>query len=783
MAGKVTPIISYNGSLIEYDEHMMTEKVKSKLRGVGSAADAEALPQALNIGADGRLEQINAVKQEFDRMSSRYAEKATEHFRAREEEDIERAARQSVGDAAGTVWEFIPLADGTIKLDSCTTRKETLFIPRAIDGRRISALGQDLLGRNISVREIVCPDTLSEIGACGFRFCENLRSVVFPALMDTFDPRWIDYCRKLEEITLPGMLETIGPEVSRNRAVKRLHIGPAATNIAPGAFSGAALEELTIDPANPHLETDGVGIYDRRTRTLVAVVRDVERYEVEEGCAVIGPGALFGRSSLKQVVLPNSLTGIGEQAFMRTGLTSAVIPPRVKRIGARAFMRCASLADVQLNNSLISIGELSFADTALSGVSIPASVATIHRSAFENTPLVFSGQNCNFHIDERSPHLLFDGNGGLYRREQDSLTFQQMLEPSTRDYTPLEGTVRIEPLAFAHHACLERIHLNEGLRSIGDGAFRICNALREVDIPSTLESIGAEAFLGTVVESLRIPASLTSIGPEALVTAGARDASQPPSLTRVDLNETNPAFYLHTGILCRRRAGDCSAVLFVGGAEEVEIPDEVTHIESYAFNNAKGIRTLTIGRGLRSIDQKGLAIRDALELITIRLAEPLDGQSEFAFRYPQSKKATHEMTVAIGGFAFLNLREVFAHYDNCLLNCHSYDPLHHDEEDMPAARQAKLILERLERPTLLTNVNRTMMESIVADHLEAICVDAARHDDRDVLRKLVDHGFIDGENVEQIVCAVRALKDASMTAYLLEVQRTRFEHDPFDLEI
>ena len=47
--------------------------------------------------------------------------------------------------------------------------------------------------------------------------------------------------------------------------------------------------------------------------------------------------------ALKSVIIPNTVTSIGDYAFCSTGLTSIDIPEGVTSIGSRAFLRCASL--------------------------------------------------------------------------------------------------------------------------------------------------------------------------------------------------------------------------------------------------------------------------------------------------------------------------------------------------------------------------------------------------------------------------------------------------------
>jgi len=99
----------------------------------------------------------------------------------------------------------------------------------------------------------------------------------------------------------------------------------------------------------------------------------------------IGDGAFYDCSSLTSVTIPNSVTSIGEGAFYNcSSLTSITIPNSVTSIGSSTFYGCSSLTSVTIPNSVTSIGEGAFYNcSSLTSVTIPNSVKTIGTSAFE----------------------------------------------------------------------------------------------------------------------------------------------------------------------------------------------------------------------------------------------------------------------------------------------------------------------------------------------------------------------------------------------------------------
>jgi hypothetical protein len=106
----------------------------------------------------------------------------------------------------------------------------------------------------------------------------------------------------------------------------------------------------------------------------------------------IGDRAFFN-AAFTSITLPTSLVTIGSQAFgMLANLTSITIPNTVRTIGNNAFYDCSQLTSVTLpNNStatLTTIGSLAFGNCReLTTVTIPASVTriTFRNNAFQGS--------------------------------------------------------------------------------------------------------------------------------------------------------------------------------------------------------------------------------------------------------------------------------------------------------------------------------------------------------------------------------------------------------------
>lgn len=97
---------------------------------------------------------------------------------------------------------------------------------------------------------------------------------------------------------------------------------------------------------------------------------------------------------------------------------------------------------------------------------------------------------------------------------QGNTTVKEVILPAT--ITDFAGTPNATGTGasggFFYGSAVEKVTLPEGLTEIPAAAFNQAAKLKEVNIPSTVTTIGINAFAGSGLESLTIPATVTSIG-------------------------------------------------------------------------------------------------------------------------------------------------------------------------------------------------------------------------------------------------------------------------------
>ena len=96
------------------------------------------------------------------------------------------------------------------------------------------------------------------------------------------------------------------------------------------------------------------------------------------------------RGLSREVVIPDTIadkpvTIIADDAFKDTSITSVVMPDSITEIGNNAFNNCSSLASVTMPDQLVTIGDAAFNNcTQLTSISIPNGVTSIGESVFES---------------------------------------------------------------------------------------------------------------------------------------------------------------------------------------------------------------------------------------------------------------------------------------------------------------------------------------------------------------------------------------------------------------
>jgi hypothetical protein len=166
------------------------------------------------------------------------------------------------------------------------------------------------------------------------------------------------FAPSLESINLPDGLETIGTGAfSGASLLEEITFPDSLTSIGNNAFEGSGLIEVELN--GPDV-TIGSGSFQQMGQLRSVVIGS--------GVTSIPDQAFYNNYAdmLQNITLSNSVTSIGGAAFLGAAITALIIPDSVTTIGDRAFEQTVHLTTVEMGRNVSSMGSGIFSWTNLS---------------------------------------------------------------------------------------------------------------------------------------------------------------------------------------------------------------------------------------------------------------------------------------------------------------------------------------------------------------------------------------------------------------------------------
>ena len=328
-------------------------------------------------------------------------------------------------------------------------------------------------------------------------------------------------------------------------------------NITPVMNEDLSTEKTIEELKETFVDEWGVKYSKDGRKLLKAPGKLSGAYSVKEGTRIMCDSAFYGCYSLSEIVIPSSVTSIGQHAFYGCrSLLEIVIPSSVTSIGDWAFSFCSSLKYISIPKSVIGLngnpfaewnGKLecltpnyiyeddilfnkdksriiSFRNQNVKSYVIPSSVTSIGDSAFYRCislseivipSSVTSIGNWAFSCCDSLKYISIPKsviclNGNPFAKWDGKL---KCLSPNfVYEDGILFNKDKSRIISFRNQNIKSYV-IPSSVTSIGDSAFYRCISLSEIVIPSSVASIGDWAFYGCYsLSEIFIPSSVTSIG-------------------------------------------------------------------------------------------------------------------------------------------------------------------------------------------------------------------------------------------------------------------------------
>ncbi len=359
--------------------------------------------------------------------------------------------------------------------------------------------------------------------------------------------------------------------------------------------------------------------------TSVTVPKQVEHEGVSYRVTMIGEETFLDCSGLTSISLPSTLQSIGDRAFKScTSLNSIHFPASLTQLSPTAFLYCSGLESISVDESnavfdsrnscngliesssntlvlgctgtlipddVTSIGAHAFDGSGISSITIPESVRSFSADAFANCPNL-----TQVHISDLASWCSIDFDG------QSSNPLNSRYNKVVSIDVPRQETVWQTEVTY-----LKRMHLfvgdqevvdlviPDGVSEIKAHAFGDCSFVNSVHIPSSVRSIGKDAFLNMSscnVIDIEDLAAWCSID---FANAGANPLYD---LYYIFYEIEKPSPYTledYVGTEIEEAYNDCKR-LYLNGKQlsNLIIPEGVTQIKPFAFISLFGASSITI---------------------------------------------------------------------------------------------------------------------------------------------------------------------------------------------
>jgi len=397
----------------------------------------------------------------------------------------------------------------------------------------IKNLGNGSFSSN-SILALALPDSVTSIGSSSFAG-NNISSLIIPGSIERIE----DYTfvsnnisslvlnegiksignasfstNSLKSLKLPDSLTSLDLSFGGN-ALEELDTGGGSINIEVGTFSSSqdSLKKLILGNDNSNVEqVMGQNAFNNFSVltdvTINGNVRTISRNAFNNDTllsnVMLSPNiekideyAFYRCSSLKNIILPNNLKTIGSYSFNGSKLVSVTIPDSVTYIGEVAFLN-VPFTSLDLGNGVITISNGAFKGSSkLDTITIPDSTESIGTE-------ILGGRTIN----------VLNIGDGIQSIEAPMFINVTVTTINIGKNSSKSQTIEGFALNSSQLKGVENVNIYGSVKTIGSDAFSEMS-VKKVTLAEGITTIEKNVFQGNNIESVILPSTLTTIGERA----------------------------------------------------------------------------------------------------------------------------------------------------------------------------------------------------------------------------------------------------------------------------
>lgn len=507
-------------------------------------------------------------------------------------------------------------------------------------GNGVSSIGNNAFAGCENLTSVKMGKNVIGIGDEAFRSCANLTSITLPDVLESIGAHAFQYT-PLTSVNIPESVKTIGDEAFRGcGSLASVGFEEGLTSIGDGAFRECALTSVTI-PSSVTSIGEWTFSYNRSLTTAILGddIEEIKSYTffecsalssviIPDGVTSIGSSAFSGCHLLTSIKLPESLTSLGGSAL--PGAMKSIELPNAFTVISEGLFYSNNFQYIKLGNKVKSIGKNAFGSSEMVieiGTSTPPTIAsdafpnveylsdlnvivpnaaaeTVYRKKAVWEEMTFSNKENISEVTVNTPgdlsiELIMECGmmpakvvdlkvNGTINADDFTQMLVNMKSLLRLDLSDCDIT-EIPDDAMSGKTQLQELTLPTGLQIIGKRAFQNCPYLTgELDLPTTLTSIGESSFVGTNYTSVKLPNSLKTIGDYAFNNLPIQQRLVLPNrLTSVGAHAFDGTKI--TGLVIPDGVKSIGDGAFAETPIEghVTIPDGITYLGEGAFRNTR----------------------------------------------------------------------------------------------------------------------------------------------------------------------------------------------------
>ena len=189
-----------------------------------------------------------------------------------------------------------------------------------------------------------------------FAFCRKLKEILLPKEITSIQASAFRECFSLKifDVLDNCQLELIYDEAFMGSGLKNFHISEKLNFIGTSAFANSLITNITVSPHNQYYIFENKTLYGESGRSITFFIGWRQKvFTSTRKVVLLRTRCFFGAVNLEEIILPDTVEYIMNDAISCTSIKVMIIPSSVKQLGERCLAFNRFLKYVEISQKII----------------------------------------------------------------------------------------------------------------------------------------------------------------------------------------------------------------------------------------------------------------------------------------------------------------------------------------------------------------------------------------------------------------------------------------------